>query len=170
MRMLTEISPCLILLDLHLSSNKGSDGFNCLSDLRTSGFKGIIYILSGDESFAQVHKAARLGADGYLVKRGTRTFWNRLKDLILATMHGIRTENEDLSPAAIAYLKTRGLTDADIRLLKMFSYDYGREKEMSRILDCSEYSIRKKFQSIRDRLGARSQSDLARMIGVLSCF
>jgi DNA-binding response OmpR family regulator len=79
-RMLAKISPCLILLDLHLSSNRESDGFNCLSDLRTSGFKGIIYILSGDESFAQVHKAARLGADGYLVKRNTRTFWNRLKD------------------------------------------------------------------------------------------
>ena len=165
-----EINPCLILLDLHLSPNEQFEGFECLRELRRSGFKGSIYILSADENFAQAHKAARFGADGYFVKRGTRTFWSRLKDLIQATMHGIRTENEDLSPAAIAYLKTRGLTDTDIRLLEMFSSDYGREKEMSRILDCSEYSIRKKFQSIRDRLGARSQADLARMIGVLSCF
>ena len=49
-QMASEIEPCLILLDLHLSLNKESEGFDCLTVLRTSGFNGTIYILGSPAS------------------------------------------------------------------------------------------------------------------------
>lgn len=163
-------NPSLVLLDLHLTSNDASDGIDCLISLRDSGYKNPIYILSGDDSFDQVRLAAQNGANGYLIKRSTRTFWNHLNELITDTISGKHAINKDLTAPAVAYLKSCRLTDADIQLLSQFTDDYGREKEIARILDISECAVRKKFQAIRDRLGARSQSDLGRMIGVLSCF
>lgn len=163
-------TPSLVLLDLHLSSTDAADGIDCLIALRDNGYKKPIFILSGDDSFDQVRLAAQNGANGYLLKRSTRTFWDRLNELITDTLSGKNAVNKDLTAPAVAYLKSRRLTDADIQLLSQFSDDYGREKEIARILDISECAVRKKFQSIRERLGARSQADLGRMIGVLSCF
>ncbi len=166
---LARITPQLVLLDLHLTSSEQSGGLACIQALRRAGYPNPIFMLSVDDSFEQVHAAAKAGANGYLVKRSTRTFWKRLNDLITDTLNESVAVSKDLTPAAIAYLKTRQLTDADIRLLMEFVRGYDREKEIARILDCTEHSVRKKFQSIRERLGARSQTDLARMIGVLSC-
>ena len=45
-----------------------------------------------------------------------------------------------------------------------------REKDIVRLLNRGEMSVRKQFQRIRDRLGAKSQADLGRILGVLSCF
>ncbi len=159
----------LVLLDFHLSSQETADGLDCIKSLRNAGYSNPIYMLSVEDSFEQVHASAKAGANGYLVKSSSRTFWKKLNSLITDTINGAAAISPALTPQAIAYLKTRNLTDADIRLLAEFAKEYEREKEIARILDCTEDSVRKRFQSIRDRLGAKSQADLARMLGVLSC-
>jgi DNA-binding NarL/FixJ family response regulator len=166
---ISRATPQLVLLDLHLSSSNDFGGLECIHILRKAGYANPIYMLSVEDSFDQVHAAAKAGANGYLVKNASRAFWKKLNGLINETLSGTTAISRDLTPEAVAYLKTRHLTDADIRLLAEFVKDYGREKEIARVLDCTEAAVRKKFQSIRDRLGAASQADLARMIGVLSC-
>lgn len=163
-------TPHLVLLDLYLTSSAAPDGFDCLRSIRKSGYCNPIYILSSDESFERAHIAAKEGANGYFVKQAARNFKERLNTLISDSLDGRNEINRDLAPAAVAYLKTRRFTDADLRLLSAFVQGYDRQKEIARVLDHSEHAVRKKFQSIRDRLGAKSQADLARMLGVLSCF
>ena len=165
-----QTSPSLVFLDLPLAGAEDRDGMDCFTALRQRGYNNPIFILAADDSFEQVHRAAQHGASGYFVKGKGRTFWNRLKTLVSNTLNQDCATNINLTAAAVAYLKTRHFTDMDIRLLAEFSRDFGRIKEIANALDCSEYAVRKKFQSIRDRLGAKSQADLARMIGVLSCF
>ena len=162
--------PSFVFLDLPLARENNSDDMDCVITLRQRGYNNPIFILAADDSFEQAHLAAQYGASGYFVKGKGRTFWNSLNALVTNTLNRNYAININLTAAAVAYLKTRHFTDMDIKLLAEFSKDFGRIKEIASALDCSEYAVRKKFQSIRDRLGASSQADLARMIGVLSCF
>jgi DNA-binding response OmpR family regulator len=168
---LSAFAPQFILLDLHLSHVPNADGIALLQELRETGYKNPIYILSGDTSFEQANLAVKNGANGYLVKNCSEHFWRRL-DIILNYYNlGTYTpQYENLSVAAEAYLETSGLTAWDLQLLNEFVEEYAREKEISRILNRSPVAIRKEFQRIRDHLHARSQAELGRMMGVLGCF
>jgi DNA-binding NarL/FixJ family response regulator len=75
-----------------------------------------------------------------------------------------------LPPSAAAYFETRGLSRTDIALLTELTRSYGLENEIARSLDRADSEVQKQFQSIRERLGARNQVDLGRILGVLSCF
>jgi len=153
-----------MLLDLHLD---GDDGLEVLERLRASGYHGLAFVLSGDNSFAAAHRAARAGADGYLVK-GPRL---DLPKELGALMSG--AENPDalgrMSEASRAYLASCGLTRKELALAEELAADCAKEKAIATRTDRSETAVRKGFESIRDKLGATSQHDLARMIGILSC-
>ena len=168
--MAARIPPAAVLLDLHLTDRSDASGLDCLTALRQGGFTNPIYVFSADDSFERLTAAARLGASGYLVKGNGTSFWKRLDTLL---SRGARLKHEiysNLTPAAVTYLETRGLSDWDLGLLNLFNETFEREKEIARILDRSHDAVRKQFQSIRDRLGARSQTELAMMLGVLRCF
>ena len=168
--MATRITPAAVLLDLHLTDRSDASGLDCLTALRQGGFTNPVYVLSADDSFERLTAAARLGASGYLVKGNGTSFWKRLDTLL---SEGARLKHQtypNLSPAAVTYLETRGLSDWDLGLLNLFNDTFEREKEIARILNRSHDAIRKQFQSIRNRLGARSQTELAMMLGVLRCF
>jgi DNA-binding CsgD family transcriptional regulator len=77
---------------------------------------------------------------------------------------------EVLPPAAEAYLRTRGLSDADLALLRAWCVDCESEKCIAARLDRNYQTVRTQFKRIRDLLGAKTQGDLARILGVLSCF
>lgn len=75
-----------------------------------------------------------------------------------------------LCVAAVAFLETRGLSELDIQLLDMLMDGFRKEKEIARRSGRSFPAVRKNFQRIRDRLGARSQAELGSFLGMLSCF
>ncbi len=161
-------APGFILLDLHLSSPPCADGLQCLQDLRAAGHHQPIFIISADPSLDQAHEAARMGANGYLVKCDPVKFLDRLDKLIRQSME--YTASYTLPPSATAYFETRGLSPRDIALLTELTRSFGREREIAKSLKRPEIEIREQFKSIRARLGARNQVDLGRIIGVLSCF
>jgi len=158
----------LVLLDVHLTSGRDAAGLALIPDLRAAGFTGPVIILSGDEDFARAHEAARRGASGYLVKDRFDELPS-LIDSILRQESGSDARTA-FPPAAAAYLLTRGLSSWDLELLRDLSTDFEREKEIARRLGRPETSVRKQLQKIREKLGAGSSGDLARILGVLSCF
>lgn len=162
------VSPGFILLDLHLSSPPSADGLQCLRSLRQSGYTQPIFIVSADASIDQVHEAARMGANGYLVKCDPDKFLERLNKLLRQSVE--EPLMNALPPSATAYFETRGLSQTDIALLTELTRSFGRERDIARTLNRADTEVQKQFQTIRDRLGARNQVDLGRIIGVLSCF
>ena len=168
--MAPRINPSAVLLDLHLTDRADASGLECLSSLRRGGFTNPIYVLSADDSFDRLATAAQCGASGYIVKGAGASFWKRLDTLLSAGNRSTHETYTSFSPAAVCYMESRGLSDWDLGLLNLFNDTFEREKEISRILNRSHDAVRKQFQSIRNHLHARSQTELAMMLGVLRCF
>jgi DNA-binding response OmpR family regulator len=160
--------PDFILLDLHLSSPPRADGLACLKALREAGRKQPIFILSADASIEQAHEAARMGANGYLVKCDPEKFLDRLNKLLRQSVE--ESVARTLPPSAEAYFETRGLDEKDIALLSELTRSAGRVTEIAKTLNRADVEVQRQFQTIRERLGARNQVDLGRILGVLSCF
>jgi len=160
--------PEFILLDLHLSTPPAADGLLCLKALREAGHTQPIFILSADASIEQAHEAARMGANGYLVKCDPEKFLERLNKLLRRSVEDSVTHV--LPPAAAAYFETRGLNEKEIALLTELTRASDPEPETARPTNRIDVEAEKQFQSIRERLGAKNQVDLGRIIGVLSCF
>jgi DNA-binding NarL/FixJ family response regulator len=161
-------SPSFILLDLHLSYPPCADGLECLKALRRAGNTQPIFIVSADYSIDQAHEAVRVGANGYLIKCDPNRFLERLNKLLWQSMESPYADS--LPPSAAAYFETRGLSPKDIALLAELTRTFDRETEIARSLNRADIEIEKQFQSIRERLGAKNQVDLGRILGVLSCF
>ena len=155
-----------MLLDLHFDERHAAEGLDCTRELLASGYRGVVVILSGDDSFDMAHEAARAGAHGYLVKRHL----DDLGKLLRCFLDPRGDEDGFLPPAAEAYLRSRGLEDRDLELLREYCVDVGREKGVAARLDRGYPGVRKRFELIRDLLGAQRQVDFGRMLGVLSCF
>ena len=161
-------SPDFVLLDLHLSYPACGDGLECLKELRATGYLNPIFMVSADPSIDQAHEAARLGANGYLIKCDPERFLERLNTLLLQSME--ESAPSPLPPSAAAYFETRGLSRTDIALLSELTRASGHEGEAAASLRREEDDVRLQLESICRRLGARTQTDLGRIIGVLSCF
>jgi DNA-binding NarL/FixJ family response regulator len=163
-----DMTPDWVLIDLHLTYSIGNSDTYMLQKLRCNGFCNPIIVMSADDTFESVHEAVKHGASGYLVKNDSDNFLGQFEYL----MNNIsKPESEKrMPPAAIAYLRTRGLTDWDIQLVRIFANTFDREKEISYALNRKSSAVRKQFQLIRNKLGARNQADLGRMLGVISCF
>ncbi len=162
-------APDLVLLDLHFDERHAAEGLDCTRELLASGYRGAVVILSSDDSFAMAHEAARAGAHGYLVKRNFDRFGTILR-CFLEPREDQGGGSRFLPPAAEAYLRSRGLEDRDLELLREYCADAGREKGVAARLDRGYPGVRKRFEVLRDLMGARSQVDFGRMLGVLSCF
>jgi DNA-binding NarL/FixJ family response regulator len=162
-------APDLVLLDLHFDERHAAEGLDCTRELLASGYRGAVVILSSDDSFAMAHEAARAGAHGYLVKRNFDRFGTILR-CFLEPREDQGGGSRFLPPAAEAYLRSRGLEDRDLELLREYAWDFGREKCLATRLSRGHEAVRKHFERIRDLMGALSQVDFGRMLGVLSCF
>jgi DNA-binding NarL/FixJ family response regulator len=128
-----------------------------------------VVILSGDDSFAMAHEAAMAGAHGYLVKQRSLTLPELLRRVLEA--HASRPSPErSLPPAAEAYLRSRGLGDDDIALVRELVAEPGSEKSVAARMDRGHSWVRKRIELIRKGFGAPTQLDLGRILGLLSCF
>jgi len=158
--------PDVVLLDVHLD---GVNGLDYIDGFRAAGFRGPVIVFSGDASFEMAHRAARAGADGYLVKVEIEA----LPDLLRCLARPSGGKGALLAPmpeAAVAYLATRGVSEWELVLAKELAIDSASEKAIALRTGRRQTAVRKGFESIRRKLGAVNQPDLARMIGVLSCF
>ena len=164
-----QMNPDIVLLDIHLKGKSDDEGVACLRALRESGYRNRIYMLSSDNSIDQATLAGGLGADGYLVKQGSMTFWKKLETLIDASASGA-SAYDNLSAPMVSYFSTRGIKHKEVQLLDLVSDGSPRLKEIADILDRKEPTVRKQFERIRKDLRAQDQSELKRMLDGLSRF
>ena len=60
-------NPDLVLMDLDLGDDEPT-GIELVSDFRENGFKGIIYVITGNSDPKKLSEAFDAGANGYIVK------------------------------------------------------------------------------------------------------
>jgi DNA-binding NarL/FixJ family response regulator len=161
-------TPDLVLLDIVLGVDE-EDGMKCLRDLRDTGYEGIICMLTGDPSPDKLFDALITGADDYIVKSPDFNMRAEIKKLLQTGRDGIRRESSSISVDSLAYLRSRGIKDFQLGILRDFiASGFPTEKELSRLTGRSENAIWKQFHLIRDKLGLESNTQLARILTILS--
>ena len=158
----TSFKPDLLLVDIHL--NKEYDGLDLLRMLRDRGYNNHAVVVSGDSSKEQCFRAAKAGANDFLLKRPHVNIPKevaRVLDQTVETPGMIR--RAQLSN--LGYLRSFGLTTREIDVLENYTIDYCSQRELAKRVDKAPSQIRKLFSRIYIKLGINS---LAQLIHILT--
>lgn len=150
------LAPDVMLLDLRMP---GASGIQTTRRLREQEYDGAIIILTSYGDQAYVTQALEAGADGYLLK-------NTPSDQLIQSIRDATRGRRQLSPellsgvleefGGLAREKTErdsGLTDDDREILRRASQG-ATNREIGIAMNRSEIAIKKRLQSIFQKLGA----------------
>lgn len=150
------LKPDVILLDLRMP---GATGIQTTRRLREQEFPGAIIVLTSYGDQAYVTQALEAGADGYLLKstpsveliqsirqasRGRRQLSPELLDGVLEEFGGLAREKT---------VRDADLSEEDREILRRASKG-ATNREIGIAMDRSEIAIKKRLQSIFQKLGA----------------
>jgi len=150
------LKPDVILLDLRMP---GATGIQTTRRLREQEYPGAIIILTSYGDQAYVTQALEAGADGYLLKttpsdqliqsiraasRGRRQLSPELLDGVLEEFGGLAREKT---------VRDSDLSEEDREILRRASQG-ATNREIGIAMDRSEIAIKKRLQSIFQKLGA----------------
>lgn len=150
------LKPDVILLDLRMP---GATGIQTTRRLREQEFPGAIIVLTSYGDQAYVTQALEAGADGYLLKstpsaeliqsirqasRGRRQLSPELLDGVLEEFGGLAREKT---------VRDSDLSEEDREILRRASKG-ATNREIGMAMDRSEIAIKKRLQSIFQKLGA----------------
>lgn len=150
------LKPDVILLDLRMP---GATGIQATRRLREQEFPGAIIVLTSYGDQAYVTQALEAGADGYLLKstpsdeliqsirmasRGRRQLSPELLDGVLEEFGGLAREKT---------VRDSDLSEEDREILRRASKG-ATNREIGIAMDRSEIAIKKRLQSIFQKLGA----------------
>lgn len=151
-----QLKPDVILLDLRMP---GATGIQTTRRLREQEFPGAIIVLTSYGDQAYVTQALEAGADGYLLKstpsdeliqsirqasRGRRQLSPELLDGVLEEFGGLAREKT---------VRDSDLSEEDREILRRASKG-ATNREIGIAMDRSEIAIKKRLQSIFQKLGA----------------
>lgn len=165
--LIEQLSPDLLLVDIHLGGHH--DGLVLLQTARDLGYRGLAVVVSGDSSQEQCFRAAKAGANDFLLKRPKVS----IGDEVVRIMERSRTPDPKIQARAIsdlAYLRSFGLTPREIEILEEFSKDYGSLKVIADRLDSAEPQVRKAFGRIYKKLEVNGISQLVHLLTICSMF
>ncbi|MCP4600920.1 MAG: response regulator transcription factor [Proteobacteria bacterium] len=158
---------CRFLLDIHLEQKH--DGLELLQILRVRGYQGIAVIVSGDSSKEQCFRAAKAGANDFLLKRPHI----RIADEIARIFKQANEPNRPLCAAPLSelgYLRSFGLTPREIEILEEFTSDYCLQKELAYRVNKAPDQLRKSFSRIYQKLGVSNIGQVIHILTVCSMF
>ncbi len=150
------LKPDVILLDLRMP---GATGIQTTRRLREQEFPGAVIVLTSYGDQAYVTQALEAGADGYLLKstpsdqliqsirqasRGRRQLSPELLDGVLEEFGGLAREKT---------VRDSDLSEEDREILRRASKG-ATNREIGIAMDRSEIAIKKRLQSIFQKLGA----------------
>ena len=150
------LKPDVILLDLRMP---GATGIQTTRRLREQEFPGAIIVLTSYGDQAYVAQALEAGADGYLLKstpsdeliQSIRMASRGRRQLSPELLDGILEEFGDL--AREKTVRDSDLSDDDREILRRASKG-ATNREIGIAMDRSEIAIKKRLQSIFQKLGA----------------
>jgi len=157
----------LLLLDIHLDNHL--DGLQVLKQARQIGYRGLAVVISGDSSMEQCFRAARSGANDFLLKRPTVNVAEEISTLLSRSQR----EEPTLSPNALSnlgYLRSFGLTDKEIEMLEAYATDYCSQQELALRLNKAEGHVRKTFSRIYRKLQVDGLSQLVHVLTSCALF
>jgi DNA-binding NarL/FixJ family response regulator len=163
------LGPQLILIDIHLNDPDG-DGIKLTMEIRRQGYRGKIAVLSGDRSSDQFFRAARAGANDFLIK-GTKVDLPFEIHRILSEQRGHTDEEyRALAVGELGYLRTFGLTPKEIEILVAYAKDFPLQKILSDRVGKAEAQLRKSFSRIQAKLGVDNLAQLGHILTICAMF
>lgn len=153
-----ELHPDIVLMDLQMPEMNGLDA---LIAIRGEMPEARIIVLTTYAGDAQVLRAIKAGARGYLLKSALH---KELLETIRAVHAGRKAISADASFELAEHATDDALTPAEVRVLRMIA-DGNGNKEIAEQLSVSEETVKGQVRNILSKLGAKDRTHAA-MIGL----
>jgi DNA-binding NarL/FixJ family response regulator len=146
--------PDITLMDLQMPD---MDGFEALQAIRGRAPDARIVILTTYPGDAQVVRALKAGACGYLLKSALR---KELLTTIRAVHAGKRALSPEVTYEVAEHLGNDQLSPMEVRVLRMVA-DGNSNKDIATTLNVSEEAVKGQVRNILAKLGAKDRTQAA---------
>jgi len=150
--------PDVILMDIQMPEMNGLDA---LMAIRNESPQARIIMLTTYAGDAQVMRAIKAGAQGYLLKNALH---RELLDTIRAVHTGKKALSAEASYEVAEHATDDALTPAEVRVLQLIA-NGNANKEIADQLSISEETVKGQVRNILSKLGAKDRTQAA-MIGL----
>jgi DNA-binding NarL/FixJ family response regulator len=150
--------PDVTLMDIQMPEMNGLDA---LIAIRNESPEARIIMLTTYAGDAQVMRAIKAGAQGYLLKNALH---RELLDTIRAVHAGKKALSADVSFEVAEHAAEDALTPAELRVLQLIAKG-NANKQIAEQLSISEETVKGQVRNILSKLGARDRTNAA-MIGI----
>src|ERR1700730_10956586 len=150
--------PDVVLMDLQMPEMNGLDALMAIRDEAPEARIIVLTTYAGD---AQVLRAIKAGARGYLLKSALH---RELLDTIRAVHAGKKSLSAEVSYELAEHATDDVLTPAEVRVLRLIA-EGNANKEIAEQLSVSEETVKGQVRNILSKLGANDRTHAA-MIGV----
>ncbi len=153
-----DLHPDVVLMDLQMPDMNGLDAMIAIRDEAPEARVIVLTTYLGD---AQVLRAIKAGARGYLLKSALH---KELLETIRAVHAGRKTISADVSFEVAEHATDEALTPAEVRVLRLIA-EGNANKEIANQLSVSEETVKGQVRNILSKLGANDRTHAA-MIGL----
>lgn len=153
-----EQHPDIVLMDLQMPDMNGLDAMMVIRD---EAPQARIIVLTTYVADAQVLRAIKAGARGYLLKSALH---KELLETIRAVHAGKKTISAEASYELAEHASDDALTPAEVRVLRLIA-EGNANKEIAEQLSVSEETVKGQVRNILSKLGAKDRTHAA-MIGL----
>jgi DNA-binding NarL/FixJ family response regulator len=143
--------PDVTLMDLRLP---GTDGTDALISIRGEFPHARIIMLTTSDGDAEIQRALRAGASGYLLKSTPK---NELVAVIRSVHEGRRHVPAEVASRLAEHLGEEGLTTRELEVLRLIR-DGHKNKEIASELSISETTVNFHIKNLVDKLGANDRT------------
>jgi len=150
--------PDVVLMDLQMPEMNGLDALIAIRDEAPEARVIVLTTYAGD---AQVMRAIKAGARGYLLKSALH---KELLETIRAVHAGRKTISAEASYELAEHAIDEALTPAEVRVLRLIAGG-NANKEIAEQLSVSEETVKGQVRNILSKLGAKDRTHAA-MIGL----
>jgi DNA-binding NarL/FixJ family response regulator len=150
--------PDVVLMDLQMPEMNGLDALMAIRDEAPDARIIVLTTYAGD---AQVLRAIKAGARGYLLKSALH---RELLETIRAVHAGKKSLSAEVSYELAEHATDDALTPAEVRVLKLIAVG-NANKEIAEQLSVSEETVKGQVRNILSKLGAKDRTHAA-MIGL----
>lgn len=150
--------PDVVLMDLQMPEMNGLDALMAIRDEAPDARIIVLTTYAGD---AQVLRAIKAGARGYLLKSALH---RELLETIRAVHAGKKSLSAEVSYELAEHATDDALTPAEVRVLRLIA-EGNANKEIAEQLSVSEETVKGQVRNILSKLGAKDRTHAA-MIGL----
>lgn len=166
--LMSQIAPDLVIMDLFMPN---MDGINATRDIKRRYPKTKVLILTMSEQEGPIADAMRAGADGYIMKRTSRSEFLQAIETVMAGRPYFCSEvNAQRIQAMLKSKGQKGFEDLDMQELEGLTYrerqilklvaEGNKNKEMAKLLGISLKTIETHRLNMMRKLGLHSAAEI----------